>query len=150
MLEVPKIYELSEREFSMLSELTGELNRFIEEYGDDADYNIEIAGDVEAIIPVCFRFKYYIDAKNANVIKRLKKVGAPMIENGKSPAGFAHRSFNVFIFDGFIVTDGLYFRSGKDCAGYMQAVTLAEFFCNSWNRAKAQSIAREKGEVYTE
>lgn len=150
MLEVPKIYELSEKEFSMLSELTGELNRFIEEYGDYVTYNIEIAGNVETIIPVCFIFKYYIDAKNAHVIKRLKKVGVPMIENGKFPAGLAHRLFNVFIFDGFIFADGLYFRSGKDCAEYMQAVTLAEFFRNSVNKASAQFIAREKGEVYTE
>lgn len=156
MLEVPKIYGLSKSELSLFSELTDELDRFTSKYGDDITYNTEIAGGVEIIIPVCFRFQYYIILEKFDVIKRLEKLHVPMPETIKPSMAFLqtkflHHSFQVFMFsDSVIGIDGLCFRSGADCARYMEAVTLSELFYNNANIAHAQAMAREKGEVYTE
>ena len=151
----PIVFYLNPDERKSLTGLLGELNHIADKYGDSITYHAEIIGDLETIVPTNFHFTYSIDADKvtAGVIKeRLKLIGASEPKRSPNfPYNVALKFFNVYISpSGYLSTNGLIFDSGKDCAHYMESVTLAGFYADGVTAGKVQAIANKKGHVLTE
>lgn len=154
-MSIPKVYYLNPDERKSLMGLIEELNHIADKYGDNITYHAEIIGDLETIIPTNFLFTYSIDADKvtADVIKeRLKLIGAEGPKRSPNfPYNIALKFFNVYISpSGYLSTNGLIFDNGKDCAHYMESVTLAGFCADVVTACKVQAIASKKGHVLTE
>lgn len=152
---IPKVYMLDIDERKSLTELVEELNHIADKYGDNITYKAEIMGGMESIIPSSFNFFYSIDVDKVTigVIKeRLKLIGAPELNRGpKFPYSTAFKFFNVFASPtGRLVINGIVFDNGKDCAHYMESVTLADFYEGYLAARKVQAIANKKGHMLTE
>lgn len=152
---IPKVYYLNSDERKSLMGLVEELNRIADKYGDNISYHAEIIGDLETIVPRNFHFAYSIDADKLTegVIKeRLKLIGVEEPKRSPTPPyNVALKFFNVYVSpSGYLSTNGLIFDNGKDCAHYMESVTLAGFCADVVAASKVQAIASKKGHVLTE